>query len=68
VVEAAIDDLTVSSFVCPVLVGDINGDGAVNAGDLGALLGQWGSSGSADLNDDGIVDAADLAILLGNWQ
>ncbi len=50
------------------LVGDINGDGAVNAADLGILLGAWGTrDAQSDLNDDGIVDAADLGLLLGAW-
>lgn len=49
---------------------DLSGDGAVNATDLGILLGQWGSTSnpSADLNGDGRVDSADLAILLGKFQ
>jgi len=69
VVEAGIDDLTVSNYECAADVfGDLNGDGAVNAADLAVLLGQWGAAGSADLNGDGIVDAADLAALLGAWS
>lgn len=52
----------------PVL-GDINGDGAVDGTDLSVLLGAWGAAGSpADLNKDGTVDSADLAILLGSWN
>lgn len=50
--------------------GDINGDGAVDAVDLGLLLGAWGACGATcagDVNLDGAVDAADLAILLGAW-
>ncbi|MEC9372695.1 MAG: dockerin type I domain-containing protein [Planctomycetota bacterium] len=48
--------------------GDLNGDGDVNAADLGALLGSWGNAGGpADLNGDGVVNAADLGILLGSW-
>lgn len=53
----------------PVL-GDLNGDGVVNATDLAMLLGAWGPVGplpEADLNGDGDVNAADLAILLGAW-
>ncbi|MFO0827373.1 MAG: FG-GAP-like repeat-containing protein [Phycisphaerales bacterium] len=47
---------------------DLNGDGVVNAADLGILLGAWGSSDpSADLTNDGAVDAADLGVLLGAW-
>ncbi|MCE2882858.1 MAG: FG-GAP-like repeat-containing protein [Planctomycetaceae bacterium] len=48
--------------------GDMNGDGAVQADDLAALLSVWGSSGStADFDLDGVVGAADLAALLSNW-
>ncbi|MFO0828389.1 MAG: hypothetical protein U0572_09580 [Phycisphaerales bacterium] len=53
---------------CPVVcVGDLNGDGVVDAQDLGILLGGWGGGGVADLNGDGTVDAQDLGILLGAW-
>jgi Pregnancy-associated plasma protein-A/Dockerin type I domain len=51
--------------------GDVNGDGSVNAADLGQLLGAWGpcaaGSCAADLNGDGATNALDLAILLGAW-
>lgn len=47
--------------------GDIDQDGVVSATDLAALLGQWGTSGSADLDGDGVVGATDLSLLLGNW-
>jgi PQQ-like domain len=50
------------------IVGDIDGDGFVNATDLGLLLGAWGGAdGAADFDGDGIVGAADLGILLGAW-
>ncbi len=54
---------------CGVVAGaDLNGDGVVNAADLAALLGAWGTNNcSADLNGDGTVNAADLSILLGAW-
>jgi len=54
----------------PDLVGDLNGDGFVGAGDLDILLGVWNQndSGVADLNDDGFIGAGDLDILLGNWN
>ncbi|MEC9374047.1 MAG: dockerin type I repeat-containing protein [Planctomycetota bacterium] len=51
------------------VTGDLNGDGLVNAADLGALLGAWGTNDAgADLDGDGVVGAADLAILLGSWS
>lgn len=48
---------------------DLTGDGIVNGGDLGVLLGAWGqcSSCTADFNEDGLVDGADLGALLGAW-
>ncbi|MDZ4830677.1 MAG: dockerin type I repeat-containing protein, partial [Phycisphaerae bacterium] len=51
----------------PALLGDLNGDGKVDAADLGILLGSWGGPGAGDLNNDGIVDAQDLGLLLGAW-
>ncbi len=52
--------------LCPI---DLDGDGAVGAGDLAQLLGAWGPNlwDPADFNGDGVVDALDLATLLGNW-
>ncbi|MFO0829215.1 MAG: hypothetical protein U0572_13840 [Phycisphaerales bacterium] len=60
---------------CPTESGspDLDGDGAVDASDLGILLGSWGACPTppaacvADLDGNGAVDAADLAILLGAW-
>ncbi|MFO0875375.1 MAG: hypothetical protein U0575_15590 [Phycisphaerales bacterium] len=54
------------SYNCPCL-GDLNGDNAIDGADLGALLGQWGTNGSADFNGDNVVDGADLGLMLGNW-
>lgn len=49
--------------------GDLDGDGVVNGGDLGALLSAWGACAgcAADLNDDGVVDGADLGLMLTAW-
>ncbi|MCA9286648.1 MAG: VCBS repeat-containing protein [Phycisphaerales bacterium] len=50
---------------------DLNGDGLVNAADLGLLLGAWGpidAGDPIDLTADGHVDAIDLAVLLANWS
>jgi len=52
----------------PANPADLNGDGAVNAADLAALLGNWGSAGSGDLDGNGAVGPQDLAILLGAWS
>jgi len=47
---------------------DFDQSGIVDGGDLGALLGTWGSSSAVhDLNLDGIVNGADLGALLGVW-
>lgn len=55
------------SVILPLL-GDINGDGAVNGGDLSLLLVAWGTDdASADLNHDGQVDGGDIALLLADW-
>lgn len=55
------------SFAPQVVVGDINGDGRVDGGDLAALLSGWGGGGAADLDGSGVVDGLDLATLLSNW-
>jgi len=48
-------------------IGDLNDDDVVNGADLGILLGQWNTQGSADFNGDGVVNGADLGTLLGAW-
>lgn len=45
---------------------DFNGDGRVDAVDLGTVLSAWGQPGG-DLNGDGSTNAADLTIVLGAW-
>jgi hypothetical protein len=47
-------------------VGDLDGNGEVNASDLATLLSAWGGP-AGDLNGDGTTTAADLTILLGAW-
>jgi hypothetical protein len=51
---------------CGACLGDLTGDGTVNAADLASLLSSWGSS-TGDLTGDGVVTAADLAALLSAW-
>lgn len=49
---------------------DLDGDGMVDAVDLGILLAAWGSDGSdsgADLDGDGVVGGPDLGRLLARW-
>ncbi len=55
-----------SAQECPGF--DLDGSGLVDGGDLGELLGQWGSAGAADFNGDGQVDGDDLGSLLGGWN
>ena len=50
---------------CPA---DLDNNGAVDAADLAALLGDWDATGSpADIDGDGIVGASDLATMLSAW-
>jgi agmatine deiminase len=57
-------DFTING--APACPGDFNGDGVIDAADLGTLLSAFGTaSAAADINGDGIVDAADLGLLLG---
>ncbi len=52
----------------PVCTGDFDGNGVVNALDLGVLLGGWGSNlEKFDLNGDSAIDGTDVGALLGNW-
>jgi hypothetical protein len=49
--------------------GDLDGDGLVDATDLGLLISRWGTTDvDADLDGDGIVGASDLAATLGAWN
>ena len=54
------------------ITGDFNGDGIVNAADMGLLLGAWGSvsytTNPFDLDGNGVVGAGDLSIFLMNWR
>lgn len=46
---------------------DFNGDDAIGATDLAALLTAWGTDAGFDLTGDEVVGAADLALLLSRW-
>ncbi len=49
-------------------LGDVNGDGTVDASDQGLITLNWGSGPVRyDLNLDGTVDAADAAIVTNEW-
>ena len=65
--EAGVDDFRVEIVDCgdAPCIGDLNGDGEIDGGDIGTLLALFGTSGGpGDLNDDGIVDGGDLGIML----
>ncbi len=57
---------TVRIEPCP-LVGDLNGDGVVNAGDLSIVLSAWGGP-DGDVNGDGTTDAGDLTLVFAGWS
>ena len=47
---------------------DLNGDGQVNAADLGYILASWGIGNTGgDLNGDGNTDAGDIGFVLAAW-
>ncbi|MFM7051370.1 MAG: zinc-dependent metalloprotease family protein, partial [Planctomycetota bacterium] len=52
-------------------IGDLDGNGSVNAADLAGILNAWGpvtgANAAADLDGSGTVNAADLAALLNAW-
>lgn len=67
-VDAGSDPADPQSVPGRVCAADLAGnDGIVDGNDLGALLGQWGSGGSADLDGNGTINGSDLGELLGAW-
>ena len=46
---------------------DLNNDHKVDGADIGQLLSQWGTNGSADIDGSGAVDGPDLTQLLAQW-
>jgi hypothetical protein len=53
----------------PECVGDLDGDGDTDQGDLGILLADWGCTSNCvgDLDGDDDTDQGDLGILLADW-
>ena len=47
---------------------NLDGEGAVGAGDLVILLSDWGGHGEGDVDLDGVVGPRDLSILLERWS
>ncbi|MFO0874115.1 MAG: lectin-like protein [Phycisphaerales bacterium] len=61
-------DFSTFAIVEVPCLGDLDGNGTVDGGDLGLLLGAWNTTDkAADLNQDGVVDGSDLGLLLGGW-
>jgi hypothetical protein len=55
---------------CEAMLGDANGDGAVNVDDLLLVINSWGTCPvrcAADMTGDGVVDQGDLEVVLFNW-
>lgn len=53
-----------------VPLGDVNGDGSVNVGDLLSVISSWGACKEclADLDGDGLVAVDDLLMVLSDWS
>jgi len=49
---------------------DLNGDGRVDAADIGLLIAAWGPCDgcAADLDGNGLVDAGDLGLMIASWS
>ena len=59
-----------ASCPAPPCPADLDGNGFVDAADLGSLLAAWGACGKscpADINGDGVVSAVDIATMLDAW-
>jgi len=64
------NDVVTFAFTGVPCTADIDGDGAVQFGDLLGVLNQWGACAvncPADLDFDGGVGFSDLLTVLGNW-
>ncbi len=46
---------------------DFDGNGIVDAADLGLLFAAWGTA-TCDLNGDGTTDSADVGLLIAAWS
>jgi len=64
-------DTVVLSDFAPILDGDLNIDGFVDASDAGVMFANWGPTTlgyfDGNLNGDAFVDAADAGIMFANW-
>ena len=62
-----IGTLVITADLAAACATDLDADGQTGGADLGILLGQWGTGGSADVSGDGTVNGEDLGALLGAW-
>jgi len=61
-------EIVAQSPKCAPCPADIDGNGAVDGGDMALVLGAWGTTNAAaDLDGNGFVGAGDLSILLAAW-
>ncbi|MEM8782690.1 MAG: hypothetical protein AAGE65_07505 [Planctomycetota bacterium] len=79
IVDGAVDVLLpresmltlVFSSLASALIGDFDGSGQVEQGDLNLVLNNWGQAGTPDGwvggGPDGVVDQAELNAVLNNW-
>lgn len=68
IVEAGVDDFSVTVYGCGAMRGDFDGDGERSHADLAAFLAAIASGDRrADLDADGATGAADLAAFLAAW-
>ncbi len=67
-IDEVADLVTIMRCAGSPCVGDLDNSGAVDFGDILAILGAWGSAGGPeDLDGSGTVDFGDLLVVLGNW-
>lgn len=71
VIEAAVDELTITDIICAAPVscpGDADGNLVVNFSDVTTVLANFGSAGPlGDANESGTVDFSDVTTVLANF-
>ena len=58
--------LKLDSFLIASNPADFNGDGRVDAADLGFLISAWGTP-VGDLDGDGTTSSSDIGLLIAAW-
>lgn len=59
-----VPDCCTAGTPCRACAADLDGNGLVEAGDIGLLLLQYGGPGTADLDRDGVVSSGDIGVML----